>query len=218
MAVNILFVEPKYVSDSQIFELLEASGAVVFTVVNSLEGVPEALEKASYSHIVCNSIADKNTFRNIKYLFRDIPVLIVCEDLEVLDLTGVHFTVIKKPLTYQSVFNFIAQKPIISNRTLEKFAMGDLCFITEMKQLIIEEFEASLTVVPSYLKAENFKAVKSNMHQLIGKFALLEMDEAHGLSKRIDSNILKNSGTEIPHVHQVLFEVEIALTQLKYSA
>lgn len=218
MAVNILFVEHEKLCDSQAFKLLDSSMAVSFTVINGIDAIPETLKNASFSHIVVNSMSEKNTIRVLKSLEIDIPVLVVCHKTDVFNLTDVHFTRIQQPLTYKILFDFIAQKSIISNATLEKYAMGDLDFINQMKQLIIEEFEENLVKIPSYLFEEDFKAVKSNMHQLIGKFAMLEMDEAHGLSKSIDNNILKNSAVEIGHVHHVLFDLEIALSQLKRSA
>ncbi|PCI04931.1 MAG: hypothetical protein COB81_02295 [Flavobacteriaceae bacterium] len=218
MAVNILFVEYENLINSQAVKLLEASRAVAFTVVNSPEAIPEALRKNSYSHIVCNLKSEDLACASLKSLPSSIPVLVICDNADVVDLTEVHVSVIQKPLTYKILFDFIAKKSIISDATLEKYAMGDQDFIDQMKQLIIEEFEDNLEKIPSYLTAENFKAVKSNMHQLIGKFAMLEMEEAHDLSKSIDRNILNDSKTEIPHVHHVLFDVEIALSQLKRSA
>jgi len=218
MAVNILFVEHEKLPDSQVLKLLDTSRAVQYTIVTSLEAIPEALKKASYSHIVCNLICDECVFNSLKYVPTNIPVLVICDRIDTINLTEVHFSVIEKPLTYKILFDFIAQKSIISDHTLEKYAMGDQDFIDQMKQLIIEEFEDNLEKIPSYLTAKNFNAVKSNMHQLIGKFAMLEMEEAHVLSKSIDNNILKDSETEIPHVYHVLFDVEIALTQLRCSA
>jgi len=218
MAVNILFIENERSPESQVRILFCNSKFVNHSVVFGLEVVSEALLKQSYSHVVCNIGCSKNQHAYLNSINIDIPVLVICSSDGEINLTNVNFFIIKTPLSYKVLFDFIAKKPIISGATLEKYAMGDSDFIDQMKQLIIEEFEDNLRKIPLYLTSKNFKAVKSNMHQLIGKFAMLEMEEAHQLSKRIDTNILKDADKEIPNVHHVLFDVEIALSQLKCSA
>lgn len=218
MAVKILFIENGSTPESLECKLLCDSKAVSYAVVKGVEDVSAAFSLQSYSHIVCNLKYCDSSISFLKSLNLNVPTLIICDSSVNLDLTGVQFSVIQKPLTYKELFNFIAKKTIISNSTLEKYAMGDQDFIAQMKQLIIEEFEENLSKIPTYLQEEDFKAVKSNMHQLIGKFAMLEMNQAHQLSKQIDANILIDTVNEIPHVHHVLFDVEIALTQLKCSA
>jgi len=218
MAVNILFIENERSPDSEVRKLFCNSKFVNHSVVFGLEAVSEALLKQSYSHIVCNIACCKNQQAYLKSINIDVPVLVICDSDSEIDLTNVNFLIKKEPLSYKVLFDFIAKKPIISGATLEKYAMGDKDFIDQMKQLIIEEFEVNLQKIPLYLTDKNFKAVKSNMHQLIGKFAILEMEDAHQLSKRIDTNILKNADKEIQNVHHVLFDVEIALSQLKCSA
>ncbi len=218
MAVNILFLEDEKSSDSQASVLLFGAKFVEYTTVNGLEAVSKALYSETYSHVVCNLKLDQKSFSYLKSVLPNIPVLILCKLDEDLDLTGVHFSVCRRALTYESLFEFIAKKNIVSEITLAKYAMGDLVFMDQLKRLIIKEFEDSLLEIPAYLTANNFGAVKRNMHQLIGKFAMLEMEETHQLSKKIDSHILNDTVAQIVHVHQVLFDLEIALTQLRCSA
>jgi len=218
MAINILFVENERLPELQVGKLLCNSRFVNHSVVFGLEEVSEALLKQSYSHIVCNITCSKSQLSYLNSINIDIPLLVICNSDSEIDVTNVNSLIIKEPLSYKVLFDFIAKKPIISGATLEEYAMGDQDFIDQMKQLIIEEFEDNLAKIPLYLTNKNFKAVKSNMHQLIGKFAMLEMEEAHQLSKRIDTNILKDTDKEILNVHHVLFDVEIALSQLKCSA
>lgn len=218
MAVNILFVENENSPESESCKLLCDSRLIKYTTVKDLEAMSQSILDESYTHIVCHLNCDTIEVSILKSLNFNIPVLVVCNSNVESNLTNVHFSVVQEPLTYKMLFDFIAQKSIISDSTLEKYAMGDQDFIDQMKQLIIEEFEENLSKIPSFLIEKNFKAVKSNMHQLIGKFAMLEMEEAHQLSKSIDNNILKDANSEIPHVYHVLFDVEIALSQLKCSA
>lgn len=218
MPVNILFVENENLPESQVCKLLGISEVVKYSVVSELAAISDALSEKSFSHVVCNIACSENQLSYLKLINTDVPVLVICSSDSEIDLTNVNFLVVKEPLSHKILFDFIAKKSIISNATLEKYAMGDQDFIDQMKQLIIEEFEENLAKIPLYLIDKNFKAVKSNMHQLIGKFAMLEMEEAHQLSKRIDTNILKDTDKEIRNVHYVLFNVEIALRQLKCSA
>ena len=209
MPIKVLFIENN--KDTQDFlksSLLNNSG-IQFTILDDFSLLNEEL-KNNYTHLISVPEINNVSIIDFKNLI-SIPTLIISSE----NLEDNSFNTTKPPLSYDKLFAFLAEKIIISDNTLEKYAMGDPEFMTQMKGHIIEEFEENVNEMPQLIDSKNIEEIKSKVHQLVSKFSLLEMVSTYDLSKEIDANILEQPEKQISNTKQLLLDIEIALSQLK---
>lgn len=210
MPIKILLIEDDKTSQEYLKSLLPVNSGINYKIIDNFNLLHEELNSSSFSHIISIQKIGSETLSDFTELIT-IPTLILTDK----DISNCKFSFTKNPLTYDKLFSFLCEKSIISDNTLEKYAMGDQDFMTQLKEHIIEEFELNIHEMPQHIKSKNLKEIKSLMHQLVSKFSLLEMATTYDLSREIDLNILEQPETQIANTQQVLVDVEIALTQLK---
>lgn len=209
MPIKVLFIENDKVAQDSLKSLLHNNSGIQFTISDDFSLLNEALAN-DYTHLISVLKINNSSIIDFKNLI-SIPTLIISDE----NLEDNAFSVTKSPLSYDKLFGFLCEKIIISDNTLEKYAMGDPEFMTQMKGHIIEEFEQNVNEMPVLIKNKNIEELKSKVHQLVSKFSLLEMVSTYDLSKEIDANILEQPEKQIENTKQLLLDVEIALAQLK---
>lgn len=210
MPIKILFIEDNETSQESIKSLLLTNSGVNYKIIANFNELREELCSNLYTHLISvNNISSKNLLDFKEFI--TVPTLILSDN----DILESNYSFTKKPLTYAKLFAFLCEKSIISDNTLEKYAMGDIEFMTQMKGHIIEEFEQNMNEMPELLKSKNIVEIKSKVHQLVSKFSLLEMSATYDLSKEIDLNIIEQPELQIANTQQILVDLEIALNQLK---
>jgi len=209
MPIKVLFIENDKVAQDSLKSLLHNNSGIQFTISDDFSLLNEPLAN-DYTHLISVLKINNSSIIDFKNLI-SIPTLIISDE----NLEDNAFSVTKSPLSYDKLFGFLCEKIIISDNTLEKYAMGDPEFMTQMKGHIIEEFEQNVNEMPVLIKNKNIEELKSKVHQLVSKFSLLEMVSTYDLSKEIDANILEQPEKQIENTKQLLLDVEIALAQLK---
>jgi HPt (histidine-containing phosphotransfer) domain-containing protein len=204
MPIKILFIENDKTTQDSLKSLLQNISEFQYAFLDNFSLLNEKLLN-NYTHLV--STLEINTINDEI----SIPVLIVSKE----NLETKSFSSTKPPLTYPKLFAFLCEQSIISDNTLEKYAMGDPDFMNQMKGHIVEEFEQNIAEMPQLINSKNIEEIKSKVHQLVSKFSLLEMVPTYELSKEIDANILEQPEKQISNTKQLLLDIEIALSQLK---
>lgn len=212
MPVRILYIEPNVALQDSFKELVKQNPGLTFCVLNNIELLNSELEKEVYSHLILSASLINNTDES-SLDFVKIPILILFKNK--MDIEKDIFNYTQLPLSYSKLFSFLCKDPIISYNTLNKYAMGDEAFMTQMKSQIIIEFETNVAELPQLIKNKDVNEIKNRAHKIASKFSLLEMDEDFYLSKEIDTKILDNPNKQIYNMQQLLVDIEIALTQLK---
>ena len=211
MPIKILFIEDSITSQESINSLLHINSGINYKIIDSFNLLNTEIN-SNYTHLVsCYSINNQTINDFIDII--EIPTLVVTEND--IKFNSSKFNLTKYPLSYFKLFSFLCEKQLVFDDTLEKYAMGDQDFMSQLKAHIVEEFELNIHKMPQYIKSQNLKEIKNLMHQLVSKFSLLEMDSTYDLSREIDLNILEQPEIQIANTQQVLVDVEIALTQLK---
>ncbi len=212
MPVKVLFIENDSIQQASFKSILDKNLGIKHHIIDGFDSLESELKKDNYTHLISKFSINNNTINDYKHLI-EIPTLIILENN--IDISDTGFSYTKLPLSYSKLFAFLCEAPIISNNTLEKYAMGDQDFMNQMKGHIIEEFKANFEEIPKLLENKNLKEIKSKAHQMISKFSLLEMNNSYNLSKEIDLNIFDDPENQIQNMQQLLVDIEIALTQLK---
>ena len=208
MPIKILFIENDNTTQDSLKSLLQNNSGIQYTILNDFSSINEELKK-NYTHLISVFAINDISILDFKDLI-SIPTLIISKE----NLEANFFSSTKPPLSYDKLFGFLCEKIIISDNTLEKYAMGDPEFMTQMKGHIIEEFEENVNEMPQLIDSKNIEEIKSKVHQLVSKFSLLEMISTYDLSKEIDANILEQPEKQISNTKQLLLDIEIALSQL----
>lgn len=209
MPIKILFIENDKTAQDSLKSLLQNNSGIQYTVLQDFSLINEELTN-NYTHLISASKINNSSIGDFKDLI-SIPTLIVSDEV----FEDKSFSCTKLPLSYDKLFAFLCEKIIISDNTLEKYAMGDPDFMTQMKGHIIEEFEQNVAEMPILIEHKNIEELKSKVHQLVSKFSLLEMLPTYDLSKEIDANILEQPELQLENTKHLLLDIEIALTQLK---
>ena len=212
MPVKVLFVEDNPLQQKSFKTILKKNLGIKHSIINDFDLLKSELEKNDYTHLISRYVINGKLINDFSEIIT-IPTLIIFTDK--VEINETNYSLTKLPLSYSKLFSFLSETPIMSNETLEKYAMGDQEFINQIKELIKEEFKANIEIIPQLLENKNLKEIKSKVHQMVSKFSLLEMDNSYNLSKEIDLNILENPKKQIPNMQQLLVDIEIALTQLK---
>ena len=212
MPVKVLFVEDNPLQQKSFKTILKKNLGIKHSIINDFDLLKSELEKNDYTHLISRYAINGKLINDFSEIIT-IPTLIIFTDK--IEINETNYSLTKLPLSYSKLFSFLSETPIMSNETLEKYAMGDQEFINQIKELIKEEFKANIEIIPQLLENKNLKEIKSKVHQMVSKFSLLEMDNSYNLSKEIDLNILENPKKQIPNMQQLLVDIEIALTQLK---
>ena len=210
MPIKILFIEDNAISQENLKSLLSDNSGISYEIITNLSLLNDELSSNSFTHLISTSKIGAEPLLNFTE-FITIPTLILTDNY----ISNSNYSFTKNPLTYAKLFAFLCEKSIISDNTLEKYAMGDQDFMVQMKGHIIEEFEQNISEMPQLIESKNLVEIKSKIHQLVSKFSLLEMESTYNLSKEIDLNILEQPEQQIANTQQLLVDLEIALTQLK---
>jgi hypothetical protein len=210
MPIKVLFVEDDKLAQDSLKSMLQHNLGIQYSIIDDFSKINTELSNSNYTHLIAKTVVNNSSILDLEE-FILIPTLVIGSG----NYSNTTFNSTQPPLTYDKLFAFLCEKTIISNNTLEKYAMGDLDFMTQMKGHIIEEFELNVNELPELIKSNNLPEIKSKIHQLVSKFSLLEMINTYDLSREIDSNILEQPELQIANTHQLLVDMEIALTQLK---
>jgi len=212
MPIKVLFITNNESLKSSIHEVLKNNLGIKYLIIDNFELLTSEIKDNNYTHVIsCNKINDallKNYSNGIT-----VPILALINETETAENST--FKTAKLPLTYTTLFSFLSKTPILAYGTLESYAMNDPEFITQVKGLIIEEFEANFKEMPQLIINKDLTEIKSKTHQMVSKFALLEMNDSFELSKEIDLNILDEPEKQLQNMAYLLVDIEIALTQLK---
>jgi len=213
MPVRILYIEPDTALQDSFLELVKQNKGLMYHIMDDVALLEIELKKEIHTYLILSTTVNKKT--DIHSLdFVKIPTLILSKDkIDVNNNNNFSFT--QLPLSYSKLFSFLCKTPIISYNTLNKYAMGDEAFMSQMKAHIIDEFEVNVAQMPQLLKDKDLNEIKSKAHKIASKFSLLEMDEAFYLAKEIDLKILDNPNKQVANMQHLLVDIEIALTQLK---
>jgi hypothetical protein len=212
MPVRILYIEPNITLQESFKELVKQNKGLTCCIIDDMDLLDTELEKGIYTHLVLSSTVIKKIDKH-PLDFVKIPILVLTKDEIDVKNNAISYT--ELPLSYPKLFSFLCEHPIISYDTLNKYAMGDEAFMTQMKGHIIDEFEINVSQLPQLFKNKDVNEIKSKAHKIASKFSLLEMEEAFHLSKEIDTKILDNPNEQIKNMQYLLVDIEIALTQLK---
>ena len=214
MPIKVLFITNNKSLKNSILEILKNNLGIKHLVIDDFELLNSEIKDNSYTHVIsCNKI--NNTFLKNYLSGITIPILALINDTDTETIENTLFKTTKLPLTYSTLFSFLCETPILAYGTLESYALDDPEFITQVKGLIIEEFENNFKEIPQLIKNNNLTEIKSKTHQMVSKFALLEMNNSFELSKEIDLNILDEPEKQLQNMAYLLVDIEIALTQLK---
>jgi len=214
MPIKVLFITNNESLKSSIHEILKKNLGIKYLIINDFELLNPEIKDNNYTHVIsCNKI--NNTFLKNYLSGITIPILALIDDADTETIENTPFKTTKLPLTYSILFSFLCETPILAYGTLESYALDDPEFITQVKGLIIEEFESNFKEIPQLIKNNNLTEIKSKTHQMVSKFALLEMNNSFELSKEIDLNILDEPKKQLQNMAYLLVDIEVALTQLK---
>ncbi|NOR26952.1 MAG: hypothetical protein GQ540_00310 [Lutibacter sp.] len=214
MPIKVLFITNNESLKSSIHEILKKNLGIKYLIINDLELLNPEIKDNNYSHVISSNKIN-NTFLKNYLSGITVPILALINDADTETIENTLFKTTKLPLTYSTLFSFLCETPILAYGTLESYALDDPEFITQVKGLIVEEFENNFKEIPQLIKNNNLTEIKSKTHQMVSKFALLEMNNSFELSKEIDLNILDEPEKQLQNMAYLLVDIEIALTQLK---
>ena len=214
MPIKVLFITNNESLKSSIHEILKKNLGIKYLIINNFELLNSEIKDNNYSHVISSNKIN-NTFLKNYLSGITVPILALINDADTETIENTLFKTTKLPLTYSTLFSFLCETPILAYGTLESYALDDPEFITQVKGLIIEEFENNFKEIPQLIKNNNLTEIKSKTHQMVSKFALLEMNNSFELSKEIDLNILDEPEKQLQNMAYLLVDIEIALTQLK---
>jgi hypothetical protein len=211
MPIKVLFIEDDEDQQNQIKSILNKNVGIQYHTIHDFNEICTELNDPDYTHIIsCYSIKNKCIIDYIEFL--TIPALVISENKD--HFSNFPLNIINPPLSYNKLFSFLSETPIISTNTLLKYDNGDKVFKGKIKDLIKKEFKENLVEIPELIKVNNLREIKNRTHKIISKFALLEMNKAVDLSKEIDINIIDNPKKQIFNMRNLLVDIEIALKQL----
>ena len=214
MPIKVLFITNNESLKSSIHEILKKNLGIKYLIINNFELLNSEIKDNNYSHVISSNKIN-NTFLKNYLSGITVPILALINDADTETIENTLFKTTKLPLTYSTLFSFLCETPILAYGTLESYALDDPEFITQVKGLIVEEFENNFKEIPQLIKKNNLTEIKSKTHQMVSKFALLEMNNSFELSKEIDLNILDEPEKQLQNMAYLLVDIEIALTQLK---
>lgn len=211
MPIKVLFVSNIGYQQNQIISVLKKNAGIHYHIVNDFNDMCNELYNPNYTHVVSyHSVNEKCISDFIECI--KIPFLIISENKKTLSSNNLN--IVKSPLSYSKLFSFLCLTPILSKNSLSNFDDENQTFTKRVKKLIVEEFEKNLTEIPNDIKSSNLKGIRNKVHKMIGKFALLEMNESVEISREIDNNIIDSPQIQVSNVQSLLVDIEIALKQL----
>lgn len=212
MSVKILFIEENHKKQEDLKLCLSYNEGIQFDIIADFKELEAALKAKDYTHLVLQSVVKNESVLAFGNLIQ-LPLLIV-NDAE-LDLSETSYAVAKSPLSYSALFDFLVQSTPISYTAIEEYAMDDEEFFDQIKALMVDEFQNNLEEIPALIESNNLLELKSRVHQLSSKFAMLDLPLSARLCKEVDVHILNDAEKQLENMKLLLVDLEIALTHLK---
>ncbi len=191
---------------------LQQNLGIQYDIIADFKEIDATLNAKAYTHLVAQAVVKNESV----LAFADatkLPLLII-NDAE-LDLSEISYEIVKSPLNYAELFDFLVKSTPISYATMEEYAMDDEEFFVKLKGLMVDEFKNNLEEIPALIANNNLSELKSRAHQMSSKFAMLDLPLSALLCKEIDVNILNDAEQQLKNMQILLVDVEIALAQLQ---
>ncbi|PKP14235.1 MAG: hypothetical protein CVU08_01165 [Bacteroidetes bacterium HGW-Bacteroidetes-3] len=212
MPIKILFIEENEAKQEVIKLCLQQNLGIQYDIIADFKEIDATLNAKAYTHLVAQAVVKNESV----LAFADatkLPLLII-NDAE-LDLSEISYEIVKSPLNYAELFDFLVKSTPISYATMEEYAMDDEEFFVKLKGLMVDEFKNNLEEIPALIANNNLSELKSRAHQMSSKFAMLDLPLSALLCKEIDVNILNDAEQQLKNMQILLVDVEIALAQLQ---
>ncbi|OGS70580.1 MAG: hypothetical protein A3F91_08840 [Flavobacteria bacterium RIFCSPLOWO2_12_FULL_35_11] len=212
MPIKILFIEENDIKQEAIKLCLQQNTGIPYEIIADFKELDAALNAGTYTHLVAQSFIKNESILAFGDLIK-LPVLVV-NDAE-LDLSGTSYANTKSPLSYSTLFAFLAENTPISYVAIEEYAMDDEEFFEQLKALIVDEFKQNFEEIPALIENKNLSELKSRAHQLSSKFSMLDLPLSALLCKEIDVHILNDTENQLENMKLLLVDLEIALSHLQ---